>query len=280
MAQLAATGYFDEEGDAHALTRWEISQSDPLFGAGNIVFAEESSSLLTGIVVPSLVLDPDTLYYWRAKFFDGECWSEYSSVFAFTTTVNGPAFIDGVDSDDIITGKVKLGSLFTDLNGNPINSPTVKCMTSKINPNRQIGIIVQGAEIIACRSRNPDDFDSGGLPLPDFTYGMVELELAVPNPGDVAFVTYYFDKPVAKDMVWWKYDPNIGFYDYAASTPNQVVSVSADRKSVTIMLKDGGYGDLIKLPDARIIDPAGPSKVRSGGGGDDNCFIRTLNFLK
>ncbi len=231
-------------------------------------------------MVPPLVLDVNTKYYWHTRFSNGECWSDFSDVFSFTTTDLGAIYINGVAAEDIIAnGDVKLAD-FKEKNGGPVNTDTTKVFQSKNSPDCQIGLVAVNATIEKCGSRDPQDFDgeTNTDDVPNFECGLIELELKVDNPGEVASVTYYYTQTVPDDFTWWKYDPNIGFYDYEASTDNPVVSVSEDRRSVTVRFKDGGYGDLIGTPDGKIIDPAGAGgkssvSSSSSGSGGGSCFI-------
>jgi hypothetical protein len=115
------------------------------------------------------------------------------------------------------------------------------------------------------------------------------MTLDVENPGDEARVCIYFSEPIPEGAVWYKFDPNRGeFYNYQNSTSENVVSFSQDRLSVSLRLKDGGFGDLIDRPDGRVIDPGGlvaensqdpgddPPTDGGGGGGGGGCFVRTL----
>ena len=171
---------------------------------------------------------------------------------------------------------------FIDASGKPVNTNTIKSFKSKVDPNVQIGMKAQNCTIEKCGSIDPDDLSPpNSSTVPSLPFGLISFELSVPAAGDIATVTFYFSEPAPADMQWWKYNPNVGFYDYEASTASTVVSFSADRKSVTIKLKDGGYGDLIVLPDAKIIDPGGPvgkADSSGGGGGGGGCFVRSLVF--
>ncbi len=86
-----------DEGDSHALTRWEISsQAD--FSV--IVFEQTSSTDLTTTVVPDESRLPyGETYYWRARFYDNHAAeSAWSEAYNFTTTeapVSGEAGVSG-----------------------------------------------------------------------------------------------------------------------------------------------------------------------------------------
>ncbi|MBR9984352.1 MAG: hypothetical protein KFF68_00440 [Desulfosarcina sp.] len=59
-------------------------------------------------------------------------------------------------------------------------------------------------------------------------------------------------------------------------------AISADRRSVTVEVKDGGYGDADGVANGIIVDPAGlattstASTAGGGGGGGGGCFLTTI----
>jgi len=62
-----------------------------------------------------------------------------------------------------------------------------------------------------------------------------------------------------------------GWQDYS----DHVVEYDGTNKSVTIEVKDGGYGDADGVENGVIVDPSGPGVSTSGGGGG-GCFISML----
>jgi hypothetical protein len=288
MPELITRKFSDDDvGDRHVKTRWQISKAQSIFTDAFLIVDEITDQFLTRWIPPTdFILEKDTLYYWRVMFFDGRDWSLPSDVFSFVTESFGPDFVNGVDSEDMIgKNKSKLSSDFIDQNGNPVNTDTIKSFSSKTDPGFQIGMIAHDCKIIKCGARNPvdivgDSYSEEDIPIMPF--GLIIFELSVPNKGDTATVTFYFSKQLPKDSAWVKFDPNIGFYDYEQSTVAKVVSFGNDMKSVTIEFKDGGYGDLISEPDAKVIDPGGvvseSDTSSSGGGGGGGCFLRGVLF--
>jgi hypothetical protein len=290
--ELMTYEFVDLDDDAHVKTRWLIgeSQTDESF----MVIDEITETQLTSWQVPSdCILEKDTQYYWRAMFFDGQDWSASSNINSFRTGSAGIEFDEnGIGKESVIDPgePVQLGKAFMDADGNLITSDTIKAFKSLTNPDVQIGMIVEdGCNIEKICSRRPEDIVSENSSfdgeIPEMPYGMIDFALTVPEKGAVADVTIYFSEPLPEDFRWWKYDPKIGFYDYAASAyPVPVLSVSSDRKSVALQLKDGGYGDLIEEPDGKIFDPSGAglsidsTSPSSSGGGGGSCFIRSLMF--
>jgi hypothetical protein len=97
----------------------------------------------------------------------------------------------------------------------------------------------------------------------------------VDNPGDTAEVTIYFPSAAGSNASWHKYDSINGWQDYADHA-----TFSPDRRSVTVELQDGGYGDADGTANGIIIDPSGlgsasSSESESNGGGGGGCFIAT-----
>jgi YVTN family beta-propeller protein len=106
--------------------------------------------------------------------------------------------------------------------------------------------------------------------------GLLSFNLTVANPGDLAEVTIYLSKPAKSGDKWFKYDSVNGWQDYSAHS-----WFSADRRAVTLELKDGGYGDADGMANGLIVDPSGlgssgESSTDSGGGGGGGCFIATV----
>ena len=280
MAELQTEAFSDQDGDAHAMTRWQVA-TDQLFTEDSLVYDEISEVNLLSIIVPTdMVLESNSSYYWRVMFHDGIFWSEPSQAYSFVTVEGVDYGINGIRTDSQLGegDVVELGGDFL-LDGNPVITDEQKIMKSVTKDTVQIGLKSENATITKCGSVDPKDFKDVVGKVPNLPYGLVEIALDVPNPGDTAVVTVYFSEPIKNDskFAWWKYDPNKGiFYEYA----DVVKNMSADGKSivsVTLTLKDGGNGDLIENPDGRIIDPSGPGTGGSGGGSDGTCFIGILS---
>jgi len=107
--------------------------------------------------------------------------------------------------------------------------------------------------------------------------GLIGFNLKVDSPGDIAEVTIYFPNPAGENTSWHKYDPINGWQDYSVYS-----RFSADRRSVTLELKDGGHGDADGTENGIIVDPGGlgstTSSVSGGGGGGGGCFIATAAY--
>jgi hypothetical protein len=290
---LEAGDFVDPDGDGHVSTRWQIAREHALFEEQNLVYDEISDKYLTSIIVPTdMVLEAGEVYHWRVLYFDGQAWSSPSEPRSFTTTVQGPVYENGIRRENLIPDdhSVKLSEVFADEQGRPVNTYLIKAFASEVREDLQIGIQSEnGAAIRKCGSLEPSQYAGANGDLPEFPYGLIEMILDVENFGDEARVCISFSEPIPEGAVWYKFDPNRGeFYNYQNSTSENVVSFSQDRMSVTLRLKDGGFGDLIDRQDGRVIDPGGlvaensqdpgddPPTDGGGGGGGGGCFVRTL----
>jgi hypothetical protein len=218
-----------------------------------------------------LVLDENTVYQWRAIFNDSRGRSsEWSQVGSFATDFdvldsNG----NGIPDDQEVDGA-------TDLDGDGVPDdvqPNIKSIVIADGEHKigiQAGGSGGGAFITSIESADEDvidfDVDVDGI-IDQMPFGMVNFKLIVDAPGDEAVVTVHFSKPVPAQGRWYKYDP----MHHAWSDFSSHAVFSADRKSMTLTLRDGGAGDADGVVNGIIIDPAGvvmPSSS-SGGGGDN-----------
>lgn len=270
--------------DTHAATDWQISTDDINFSA-NLVLDVRCDTHLTSLTVPEFILtvsDVIDTYYWQVRFHDNrDAKSEWSEVSSFTT-------IDALASDD------------TDQNGVPdeqeITDPDVdldedgtsdmvqgdmKCANTVVGDG-QIAV-KQGTKVASVDSINSIDpatiADTKNKP-DEMLLGLISFKLTVDNPRDTAEVTVYLSEPTPADAKWYKYDPVNGWQDYSAHA-----TFSADRRSVTLELQDGGFGDADGLANATIIDPSGAGTVTGpapapapAGGGGGGCFIATAAY--
>jgi hypothetical protein len=141
--------------------------------------------------------------------------------------------------------------------------------------SKQIGISPVGADVViesleAVDASTIDETD--GRPL-DFPFELVNYRLKLASSGSTVQVTVYLSEAAPAGAKWYKYDPVDGWVDYSARA-----TFSADRKSVTLELQDGGFGDLDRIVNGEIVDPAGIGTTlttNGGGGGGGGCFIDT-----
>jgi len=281
---LEASPFYDEDADDHHTgTQWQI------FVEGNndlCILNINTGISLTSLKVPRLILTENTTYYWKVRYFDtaGRP-SKWSEPAYFMTDANfEDANNDGVPDHQEVEG-------IQDLDGDGIDDASQKdimVLKSEVG-NANIGISVKGSdtvlELLSVEAEDPQELQpnpAGDVPKPeDIPFGLIDYKIIVEQPGDEALVTIYFSEAAPEGSKWYKYDPIEGaWYDYSAYS-----EFSEDRKSVTVLVKDGGFGDLDGIENGIIIDPAGigvnpagnGAITTSSGGGGGACFISATN---
>jgi hypothetical protein len=108
----------------------------------------------------------------------------------------------------------------------------------------------------------------------DLIFGLICYRLRVNHPGDTATLRIYFSGEIFASDIFFKYDTINGWYDYS-----EHITYNDDGQSVTIELKDGGYGDSDGLANGVIVDPGGiATSGVSTSSGIMGCFIATAAF--
>lgn len=279
---LTTQPYADNESDLHLQSLWQINTFYD-FKDSNMKFSAISTEHLESITVPNGLLLPETKYYWRAMFFDSRSgpsvWSAWSG---FTTgtdagdTENGG---DGIPDEQAIED----GTQDIDGDGNPDTfSPLYRAVFTAVG--NTLAAIEAGAgsnvtAINSIRSVDPATIsDTAGMPT-RMPYGLLNFSIAVNAVGATATVTVYFAAPLPEGTVWYKYNTVDGWLDYSANAV-----ISADRKSVSLTLVDGGVGDADHTANGIIVDPSGGGAPASGASaaaaasddGGGGCFISTV----
>ena len=283
--------YDADSGDVHSESEWQIFWT--LNKNSKFVFELLSSTALTLLEVPSLVLDANKDYSWRVRFYDNHGQASEWSVFGYFTTLQNTSDLDenGVPDNQEVDPSVDL-----DGNGIPdadeINIISVRVKGKK---DKLIGLGTQdaskAANIISLHSADPSDQQL----YPEMTalpgmmpFGLIDFKVLVETPGDQAELTVYFSQEAPPGSVWYKYDSVqntwIEFYDYAVLSPS--------RMSLTLYLQDGGPGDADGVANGVIVDPSGlvsPSSLDtsapendssgSSGSGSSGCFINSLREI-
>jgi hypothetical protein len=272
---LVTAVYFDSDNDDHLKSQWQIS-TEPNFVT--LILDELSESQLTAYQVGEMVLDVDTTYYWRVKFIDERSGaSEWSQTASFTTLsaensddtdING--IPDAQEVDD--TADVDEDGIPDCLEGDIMSVITVEGST-------MIGVetVSDDVTLVSIKSIATDTIPDQSVQL---GFGLIGFKLYLHNGVTTATVKIHFDKRVPKNAKIYKYLSDTGWEVF----PNAVFA--PNRKSVTLMLEDGGAGDEDGVANGVIVDPAGiaytesdsaslstttgDSASASGGGG---CFI-------
>jgi len=280
---LETDEFYDLDGNAHAATDWQISTDEANF-SDYLVLDVSCDTHLTSLTVPQLILsvsDVIPTYYWRVRFHDdGDAKSEWSEISSFTTIIaasSDDTDKDGVpDEQEITDPEVDL-----DEDGNSdMGQADMKCVNTVVGDG-QIAVKAGAnvASIDSIESIDPAAIADTVNKPDDMALGLIAFKITVINPDDPATVVVYMSEPAAADAKWYKYDQVNGWQDYSTHA-----AFSADKRSVTLELLDGDYGDAGGLKNGVIIDPSGAGTVTApapgpapagGGGGGGGCFIDT-----
>ncbi len=283
--------FSDPDGDHHSQSQWQISKQEDFKDAP--ILDVTGTEHLTELPVPHTLLKPDTTYYVRVRFYDvylePSDWSDViSDAIKFTTASYNndvdPHGVPGVPDDQEVDNSV-------DLNGDEIpdnNQPElIKCIQSVVY-NATIGVCKASDSITAIEALETIDpatiSDNTNRPS-NLSFGLFSYRLSVNEPGATATVRIYFSKDISKAGTFYKYDTINGWQNYS-----EHATINTDGRSVTVELKDGGYGDSDGVANGFIVDPGGLAEAGSTdvetsstsggdvGSHDGGCFIATAAF--
>jgi len=271
--------FSDPNDDSHRQSRWQISdQSD----FSSLVVDVTSNTYLTTFSVPHMVLISNQKYYVRVRFYDvySEA-SDWSGTVEFTTA----CFVEDLNSNGISDTEEVDDSVDFNLDGiSDIYQPQIiKCVQAS-DGSSYIGIEKVSSsvsEIETLEIIDPDTISDTVNRPADLIFGLFSYRLRVNQPGDAAILKIYFSGEIFSSDTIFKYDTINGWYDYSEHT-----TFNDDGQSVTLELKDGGYGDSDGLANGIIVDPGGIAAsggssytvTGSSSGGSSGCFIATAAF--
>ena len=271
--ETGAGGFYDpDDNDVHSQTQWKIIRVED----ESIVFDVTTSSSLTALKVPKLILEEDTDYSWQVKFIDNQgTASEWSETGNFTTEFfeqdsDGNGVLDHQEVDTTI-----------DLDQDGImdrDQEDIKCVATETG-DFKIGISIREDEnaesILSIQSETPDDTDLllSAQDGPKFlAFGLIHFKLLVKEPGDEVLVTIYLSKAAYDDGIWYKYDPvNAEWVDYS-----EFMDFSADRKMVYLTLTDGGFGDADGIENGVIVDPLALRTATDHSSSGSDFFVNDV----
>jgi hypothetical protein len=225
-----------------------------------------------------MALKSNHKYYVRVRFFDFYFTaSNWSSTVEFTTAffivdLNGNGISDADEVDDTVD---------FNLDGIPDNyqPQIIKCVQAS-DGSVSIGIEKASSsaeEIESLEVIDPDTISDTFNRPSDLIFGLFAYRLRVRNPGDIATIRVYFSGDIFESDVFYKYDTINGWYDYSEHT-----IFNDDGQSITLEVKDGGYGDSDGLANGVVVDPGGIASVGDSysnlGSNIVGCFIATAAF--
>jgi hypothetical protein len=243
-----------------------------------------SDSYLTALSVPHMVLKSNQKYYVRVRFYDTySAASDWSGTVEFTTTslavdLNSNGIPDAYEVDD---------SVYFNLDGIPDNDQPeiIKCVQTT-DGSAYIGVEKISdsiSEIEALEVIDPETIPDTTNRPDDLIFGLISYRLRVNQTGATVSLRIYFSGGIFESDTFFKYDKINGWYDYSEHT-----IFNGDGQSVTVELKDGGYGDSDGIANGVIVDPGGIASAGStyvstgtssgGSGGGGGCFIATAAF--
>jgi len=237
-------------GSTHAKTRWQVFSDE---GVDVCVLDVQSTTALTSLTVPKLVLEEGTDYYWRAQFTDsmGNI-SEWSADGYFTTeTTCADLNANGIPDVQEVASTV-------DLNRDGVKDykqPRYIKSVKMEGTNVQIGVSIKGCStcigVESVESEDVSQLDSYAYGKPaNMPFALINFKIAVANPGDTAVVKLYFSKAASYSSKWYQYDAIADrWYDFSA-----YAKLAYDRRSVTLTLKDGGPGDADGVVNGVIVN--------------------------
>jgi len=278
---ITTTTYSDPNNDGHIQSQWQISEQSNF---STRVVDITSDNYLTTFSVPHMALKSNHKYYVRVRFFDiYSTASNWSGTVEFTTAV----FIVDININGISDADEVDDSVDFNLDGIPDNDQPqiIKCIRAS-DGSVSIGIERVSSSVVEIESLeviDPDTISDTVNRPADLIFGLFAYRIGVRTAGDIATIRIYFSGDLFASDVFYKYDTINGWYDYSEHT-----TFNDDGQSVTLELKDGGYGDSDGLANGVIVDPGGiasggstytdssASAGKSGGGG--GCFIATASF--
>jgi hypothetical protein len=242
-------------GTTHAKSRWQVFRDED----DACVLDIQSATALTSLIVPKLILDEGTAYFWRVQFIDSKgaasAWSDYEDF--VTNKTNADLNANGIPDAQEVASTVDL-----DMDGVKDNLQKTIKSVKMVGSSVQTGVSIKGSptalaiESVESEYAGQPDSYASGKPW-KMPFGLINFKIAVAKPGDQAVVKLYFSKAASYFSKWYKYDPIADkWYDFSA-----YAKFAPDRRSVTLTLLDGGPGDADGVANGVIVDPAGIVEV-------------------
>ncbi len=247
---LVSGMYFDRDHDDHLQSRWQISTESDF---STLVLDETSQSQHTAYTVGEMVLDVDTKYYWRVKYIDSRSGESDWSTTATFTTIDADSS-DDTDIDGIPDAQEVDESVDVNENGiADIHEDNIMCVNT-IEGQAIVGVetISDHVNLVSIKSLATDMIPDQSVKM---GFGLIGFKLYLQNDVKTATVKINFSTRVPKDAKLYKYTTDTGWEAYGNAV------FAANRKSVTLILEDGGMGDEDGVENGVIVDPSGIAYV-------------------
>lgn len=273
---LMANAYYDADNDDHYQSQWQISNESNF---STLILGETSHAQLTAYAVGQMVLDADTKYYWRVKYIDERNgtseWSQTASFTTLTVEDSDDADINGIpDSQEVDE------SADVDEDGIPDIHEADIMSVNTVEGQTTIGVktLSSGVTLVSIKSLSTETISDKSVKL---GFGLIGFKLYLLNGVTTASVEIHFDTRVPENAMLYKYTLDSGWQPYAHAV------FASDRKSVALLLEDGGAGDEDGVANGVIVDPSGIALNESdyaslatttgtaSGSGGGGCFIAT-----
>lgn len=277
MPTLITDTFVDADQDRHVRTHFQIALSadwDVLDNA-DLVFDHVSAQYLTSLPLGDLILEPETTYYWRVRFYDAHNGaSQWSETAQFSTTDQSSTVYADDDGDGVANDQeIAVEDIDPDLN---VDSDVIVIGANDAT-NPQLGLAFSThADVLAVRTSTSEAVEVGSnANRPQILTGVLSFKLRLQADAISASMTLYFTAPVPDNAVWYKYNLEEGWVPYPDH--DQKVRFSADRKSVTIHMEDGGEEDDDGVQNGVIVDPAGLGYSVTSASEDDTSQISDIS---
>ncbi|CAN2046514.1 exported hypothetical protein [Candidatus Magnetomoraceae bacterium gMMP-13] len=249
--------------DTHSKTTWQVSMVSDF----SLFVFDITNNDLTSLTMPDLILEGDTTYYWRVKFYDNhDLESVWSEPYSFTTQTN----TDDMNSNGIPDSQEVDEDTDLDFNDiSDINQDDIKIVNtgdSQIgvkNPSNYTNLVSVKSVDISEPNNEADEMLQG------------TISLKVIADEDQIEIIIYLSEAAPDNAHWYVYDMENGWQDYSDYT-----EFADDRKSIILEFNDGGIGDVDGTKNGIIVVSGGIGILKSsgdsgGGGGGGGCFIQT-----
>jgi hypothetical protein len=271
--------FSDPDGDVQGQAQWQISTVSDF---STLSLDVTSTDQLTEFAVPHMVLNYDTTYYARVRFYDVYLdASEWSDPVEFTTTIDH-GDIDGngiADENDV--------DYSIDLDGNGVSDieepDTIKSLSVDdgklfvgVSTDADTTGDIEAIESVA--AVDPSTIEDQTNRPAALKFGLFAYRLRV-KAGATAKVKIYYSKHIPAGSKFYMYQTVNGWWDYTEN-----VTFHEDGRSITVSITDGGSADSDGLENGIIVDPGGigepavASDTGSVGGSSSGggCFVSML----